>query len=208
MMKSLRLVLGCALLLTTAATQLEAAPITITFEGFNNNIYIAPITRSGYDIGNPVGQLQHFHEITSTGFLLPNNGTGVLLNDRNTEIFVVGNAGSGITTFSLTSVDVATALGNGPAVGITITGSLGGVPTGTVNLASLGTGYTTLSGGSLGIVDRLVFDGIGGSGGFVLDNLALNDSAGAVIPEPSTLILAGLGLLGVGGFQWRKRRKA
>jgi hypothetical protein len=172
---------------------------TITFEGSDNTIYEAPIVRLGFTIGNVIGDEQHFHEINSTEFGLPSNGTGILLNDRDTRIFV----NQGGATFSLTSVDVASALNNNPADGLTITGYLLGVSTGVISLESLGTGYTVLLGGSLGAVDRLVFDGIGGEGGFVLDNLALNEQ-GQATPEPATWSAL---LLGLGAIMARRVRK-
>ncbi len=176
-----------ALACLVPAASVSAA--TITFEGFENQIYGSPIDRLGFTIGNLAGDEQHFHEITSTGFSLPNNGTGVLLNDRDTRIFV----NQGGTNFILTSIDVAAALGNSPAVGLTITGYLLGGSTGVITLESLGQGYTTLSGGALGTVDQIVFDGIAGQGGFVLDNLTLNEGE-AAIPEPGTYAMMGLGL--------------
>ncbi len=162
------------------------APTIIRFEGFSNTIYNAPIVRSGYRIGNPVGQEQHFHEITSTGFGLPSNGTGILLNDRNTEIFVRAAPGSSFSTFALATVDVATARNNNPAVGLRVTGLRNGAVTGTVEVPSLGTGYTVVDGTPLGTVDELRFDGIGGQGGFVLDNLSLVGFTSTLLfgPEP------------------------
>ncbi len=167
---------------------LTAAPVVITFEGQYNTIYDAPIVRGGFTIGNVVGDEQHFHEITSTDFGLPNNGTGILLNDRDTRIFVE----TGGTSFYLDSVDVAASTGSNPGTGITISGYyLGGV-TGSFSSPIDGS-YVNLLGASLGLVDRIVFDGTGGQGGFVLDNLALNDTPGqTVVPEPGTaLLLAG-----------------
>ncbi len=180
-----------ALILSSTATRAKAA--FITFEGQFNTAYNAPITRLGFDIGNPIGQEQHFHEIDSTQFSLPSNGTGILLNDRNTEIFVTLSGGG---LFTLNSVDVATALNNSPAVGLTITGFLGVSQTGVVTLANLGTGYTTLSGAALGTVDRIVFDGTGGGGGFVLDNLNVPEGPGGSVatPLPPTLLAGFLGM--------------
>ncbi len=187
-----------------AFCSLSALAVTITFEGASNSIYSSPIVRSGFTIGNPIGDEQHFHEITSTGFGLPNNGTGVLLNDRDTRIYVA----QGGTAFTLGSVDVAAALDNSPGVGITITGYLLGAPTGTVDLADFGLGYTTLLGATLGSVDYLLFDGIGGQGGFVLDNLVLNESVQqepvGEVPEPATVTYLCAGLLALSIARSRK----
>ena len=153
-------------------------PTTIRFEGFFNTIYRAPIVRAGYQIGNPTGQERHFHEVTSEQFGLPNNGTGVLLNDRNTEIFVRAAPGSTFATFELMSVDVARSSGNSPAVGLRVIGLRLGAVVGTVEVPTLGSGYTVVNGTALGTVDELRFDGLGGGGGFVLDNLSLVGFAG------------------------------
>lgn len=175
----------------------SAQAATITFEGQSNTIYNAPIVRSGFTIGNQGGEEQHFHEITSTSFGLPNNGTGVLLNDRDTTIFV---SAVGLATFTLGSVDVAAATGNNPAVSLSVFGFLNNVQTGVINVANLGSGYTTLNGSSLGNIDRLVFDGVGGGGGFVLDNLTLNAPGAGAVPEPTTwaLLILGFGAVGAG----------
>jgi hypothetical protein len=179
----------------------KASAVTLTFEGYENEIYGAPITRDGFDIGNPQNEEQHFHEITSTDYGLPSNGTGVLLNDRNTEIFVIANAGSGFSTFTVSQVDVASALNNYPAVGLTVYGYLNNVLIGSLIVSNLGTGYTTLSGSSLGTVDRLVFDGDGGLGGFVFDNLTLNPGGSQTVPEPISMLLLGFGLTGLAGVR-------
>lgn len=182
------------ILLVAGVATMGMAPaqaVTLTFEGQFNTIYNAPITRDGFEIGNPVGQEQHFHEIDSTQFGLSSNGTGVLLNDRDTEIFLQA-VGGGV--FDLTSFDIATAANNNPALSFTATGYLGGNVVGTVS-GSLG-GFATWSGFSG--VDYVVFDGIGSLGGFELDNIVLNEAVPGGVPEPAAwaLMIAGFGLAG------------
>lgn len=194
---------GLAFACLTAGFGSAAQAALITFEGQLNQIYSAPITRLGFDIGNVAGDQQHFHELTSTQFGLPNNGTGVLLNDRNTRIFVEEQSDA---DFSLGMVDVASALDNGGAVGLNIEGFLNGISTGVITISTLGSGYTTVNGGALGTIDRLVFEGIGSEGGFVLDNLLVNDSIIVSVPEPGSLALVGLAFAAL-GFTRRKRSR-
>lgn len=169
-----------------------ASAAVLTFEGQANTIYNAPIVRLDFEIGNVPGDEQHFHEIDSTQFGLASNGTGVLLNDRDSRIFL---RAFDLSDFFLTSFDIAAAFGNSPGTSFSVTGFLNGVQTGQVN-GSLGQ-FATFSGASLGTVDYVVFDGSGGGGGFELDNIAVNESIGA-IPEPSTwaMMLLGFGAMG------------
>lgn len=170
----------------------------ITFEGFNNQEYSSPITRDDYVIGNVIGHEQHFHEIDSTQFGLPDNGTGVLLNDRNSQLFVENSLGG---IFSLLSVDVAGYFSSN--TGLIIEGFLAGSSVGTINLASMGSAYTSLLGNTLGNVDRLVFDGVnnGGNSNFVIDNLSL--VGGISVPEPSTLAIFALGVMGLASRRFK-----
>jgi hypothetical protein len=189
-----------ALILGLAAFVNLASASVITFEGSQNTIYDSPIVRMELLIGNTAGQEQHFHEIASTDYGLPNNGTGILLNDRDTEIYFAPNAGAPFTTFSLNSVDVAAATDSGPATGLTITGYLLGSPTGSIIMSIDGT-WVNVNGSSLGTVDRVVFDGTGGGGGFVLDNFDFGNGS-AAIPEPASF---GLALLGFGALAILRR---
>jgi hypothetical protein len=188
-----KFLIAAAITLAATTTAPALAVTTLTFEGQANTIYGAPITRSGFELGNPAGQEQHFHEIDSTQFGLASNGTGVLLNDRDTDIFLQ-KAGGG--TFTLTSVDVASALNNNAGTGITIKGYLASVLTGTITISNLSQFQNAL-GTALGTVDYVTFDGT--NGGFELDNIVLDGAVvpGAV-PESSTwfLMIAGFGLVG------------
>ena len=104
-MKLLAAALSIAAVLAAPAAQATL----ITFEGHSNAAYSAPINRLGFLIGNAPGQGHHFHEVASGSFGLPNNGTGILMNDRATQLSVQGALGE---DFSLTAVDVGAALGN------------------------------------------------------------------------------------------------
>lgn len=190
------LLLGSLLLVTSMASSAS----TLTFEGQSNAIYTSSIERDGFRIGNPSGQEQHFHEINSNQYDLVSNGTGVLLNDRDTNIFVENALGS---IFSLSSVDVATSgSSNNGASSIMIEGFLGGISVGTIS-AIFSSSFITLSGASLGNLDKLVFDGIGLDGGFEIDNLVLGPAVSAV-PIPAAAFLFAPALLGFMGL----RRKA
>ena len=76
----------------------------------------------------------------------------MFLVDRDSESFIIHDQGA---TFTLDTIDVASAVGNNPAVGLEIRGFLAGSPTGTVNVPTLGGGFTNVIGSSLGVVDRM-----------------------------------------------------
>ena len=184
-----------AALLASATAPASAA--TLTFEGFSNSIYTAPIVRSGFSIGNVGEDEQHFHEIDSTAFpgFVVNNGTGVLFNDRNTRLFIESATPGQAFTFS--SFDGAAA-GSGDATGgattLNVRGFLLGNLVTSANFTINGNNFASFS-GFAGNFDRLVFDAVNGGGGFSLDNVTLN---GAAVPEPASwaMMIGGFGLLG------------
>ena len=187
-----------------AGVAAPAAAVTVTFEGFGNEIYFAPITRSGFEFGNVAGDEQHFHEADSTRFGLASNGTGVLVNDRDSRIFV---RASDLSTFTLSMIDVAASLNNNAGTSLTIEGFLANVSTGTLTISNLGE-FQTVLGTSLGNVDRLLIDGFGGGGGFELDNVVLNGASVGGVPEPTTWVMLIAGLAMTGSAMRNRARKA
>ena len=198
------LVLASAALLSSIATP---AFSQLTFEGVPNAIYVAPIARDGFSIGNVAGDELHFHEIDSTAFpgFAVSNDTGVLFNDRDTRIFIESLISGG--TFVLGAFDGSATAGavDGGATNLFVQGFLLGNLVNSGNFTINGSTFTNFS-GLAGTFDRLTFDGTNGGGGFQLDNVNLRVVEGAV-PEPSTWAMMLLGF-GAVGYSMRRSKRA
>jgi hypothetical protein len=200
-----RAMVGLAALLLGGPAQGAAASVVITFEGVEDTVYTAPISRLQFEIGNPPLETQHFRELDSATHFqeVPDNGTGVLYNDRDTHIFLHAEPGASFRTFRLLSVDVASGISSTSA-SATIQGFLDGVSTGILRIPVNQLDYITVSGESLGEIDDVRWKGFGeGGGGFVLDNVALETLPSAV-PGPSPLMLLGIGSLGMLAYSWAR----
>lgn len=198
------LILASAAMLSSFATPAFAQ---LTFEGVPNTIYGAPIARDGFSIGNVASDEQHFHEIDSTAFpgFVVSNGTGVLYNDRDTQIFIESLISGG--TFALGAFDASATLGGGDAgaTNLFIQGFLLGNLVNSGNFTINGGSFTNFA-GLAGTFDRLTFDATNGGGGFQLDNVNLRAVQGAV-PEPATWAMMLLGF-GAVGYSMRRSRRA
>lgn len=86
------------------------------------------------------------------------------------------------------------------------TGALFGTATGSIAAGSPFAVYTGIFNGSSAPGSwRLYVEGVGGdNAGAILDNYVLRDSRAAVVPEPATLLLAGLALAGMGALRRRR----
>jgi hypothetical protein len=202
-----RVVVGLVALLLGEPAQVPAASVVITFEGVEDTLFTAPITRLQFEIGNPPLEVQHFRELDSATHSreVPDNGTGVLYNERDTHIFLHAEPGAPFQTFRLSSVDVASGISSTSA-SATIEGFLDGVSTGILRIPVSQLDYISVNGESLGMIDEARWKGFGeGGGGFVLDNIAL-ETFPAAVPGLWPLVSLGIGALGglaYPGSWWR-----
>lgn len=184
-----------------AAPQIASAATTLTFEGHSNTIYEnTTLTLDGFTMGIVAGDEQHFHQIDSTQYGLASNGTGVLLVDRDTQLFLNAVGGG---AFSLSAFDIAAAFSNNAGTAFTVTGFLNNVAVGTIS-GSLGQFSTQAGFGSA--VDYVTFDGL--RGGFELDNVVLNGAGAGAVPEPATWAMMLLGFAVVGAAMRKSRQNA
>ena len=209
-LRSITKALAAAFLLAGAA---HAAPIKVIFDDIGPVSGPVPITSTGFlftGAGASSGALIVAADGAACGPPCASNGTQAMLVAGENVFFAssVAMTRSGGGTFVLSALDggemFSGAFPQWAAAEIDYVGYLGAstVMSGSLVLDGIIDGpggandFQTFSiSGSL--IDRIVFSGSGGTNGnngFSLDNLVVGD---AVVPEPSSMVLVGLALLGL-----------
>lgn len=89
---------------------------------------------------------------------------------------------------------------------VSIVGYLSGSPTYTLVLNALSVPFQTAVSGFGGPIDLLKVEVTSTGNARFLDNFTFSDVDTAAVPEPASLSIWGLGLIGIAGVAWRKRK--
>ena len=175
---------------------------TITFDGYENDIFGDEFTGNGTSTGTHSGftftsSVDHFHFIDCCSVV--SNGTSNLLMDRDGTVTMTQTGGGLFDLLGLLAYGY-----DQPATALTITGFFGAGGSITNTFAGLNaSSFTSISLAGYNGLSSVVFDGVGGGGQFGLENISVAPST--TVPEPATMTLLGFGLAGV-AFARRKRR--
>jgi PEP-CTERM motif len=203
-MKSLRRcsALAAVVLLSGAAT--ARADVTLTFAplaGSPNGSSFTSETEQGFTVSKTSGS---FFVGTVFGNPVPSIFVGPVPSPVTSSITITPTGGG---TFDFESLDVSS---NNGTSGLGITGSLGGNTVFTENTTAPATGnptfnFTTISSTNTGLISSLTIVVTPGldTNSINLDNIHLSTT---VVPEPSTIAMAGVGGLMLLGYAWRLRR--
>lgn len=218
-MSRYRLLFGTipAVALISCLTAMPARGLTITFDSVpsSNNPILTSLTTQGFDFTSG-----HFHTIDFFGTnFISANGSPVFIGEEQGSLgLAITMQVSGGGTFSLNAFDGAEFFvppepGGFPnATSIRVVGSLfgGGSVTAQFNLDGIVDGpggavdfQTFVLPGTFTNLTDVTFTGRlgGGTGGSALDNIVVN------VPEPSSLLLAAFGLIGLAAWSWRRMMK-
>lgn len=196
---------GQAALILTNPNQLSGNEKVVTFQGVNPFEILTPAKTLGVDFRYAVtgGGIQAAFDPGSPREFGPAEGT--ILNQ-----FMFGTAGIEIT-FPLAVDRVGFELRPNPNQGGVLTLSLFDgaslVESFTIPNRAPVTSYLFYGFETTQPFDRVVLVGPG-DGRFGLDNARFERAGVAAIPEPSSLALLGTGVVGLGVWRWRRKRRA
>ncbi len=203
-----RLLSSVSIAIALLACAASARATVIDFEGIAAPSNVTTQHNSSIVSGGFSFYQNHGHVIDSayspTGYQT-NNGTDWLMNDSSGEM-VISDAASpypGAGTyqpFALTSLDIGAFFTTSGAV--LATGFLTGGGTVTETISVSGNFSTYTFGGGFVNLDYVRLQGVGGYGGWAIDNVTVNESVVAV-PAPGAVALLGIGLIGLGFLRRR-----
>lgn len=177
-----------------------ASPVTIAANGtqdftFDTGTGIAGVTSdlSGADFPNPLspGSFWSYH----------------LVNTTTVGSFTPSGPGTYTATFP---VQFALTLTSGPLAGVTFeTNSMLPPPVFTADTAlPFPPGTTFASPDPVGIYAAVTVPGFFNAGDLIADSFDRTVVIDTVIPEPASLVVACIGVAGMAGFTWRRRKHA